>query len=126
MLRRRAGGTLLGCRWEVVWRLLSDGEERAGGASEIAALGGGRKGGGELGGVGRLMRWLDQRDGMEEVVGVYVVHGIREDAHWFPSVVGGSIAKPVHEVLIATKLVRREARDEAAVSDAVDDVLTVR
>ena len=66
---------------------------------------------------------------MEEVVGVYVVHGIREEprtAHWFPSVVGGGIAKPVHEVLVAAKFVRREARDKAAVSDAVDDVLTVR
>ena len=63
---------------------------------------------------------------MEEVVGVYVVHGIREDAHGLPSVVGGGIAKPVHEVLVAAKFVRREARDEAAVSDAVDDVLAVR
>ena len=126
LFRGRVGRTLLGCRWEVVWRLLSDGGERARGASESAALGGGRKGGGELGSVGKLMRWLGQRDGMEEVVGVYVVHGIREDAHWFPSVVGGGIAKPVHEVLVAAKFVRREARDEAAVSDAVDDVLTVR
>ena len=58
LLRGRVGRTLLGCRWEVVWRLLSDGEERAGGASESAALGGGRKGGGELGSIGKLTRWL--------------------------------------------------------------------
>ena len=38
LLRGRVGRTLLGCRWEVVWRLLSDGGERARGASESAAL----------------------------------------------------------------------------------------
>ena len=105
--------------------LFGGGRKGSRGAPEGTALGGGRKRRVKLGGVNSLKRRLGERYWMKGVVSVDVVHGVRKNAHRLPRVVGGRVAKPTNEVLIATKLVGGKARNETAVNDAVDDELTV-
>ena len=130
MLSGRIGGAFLTDGGGVVrglfgGSLFGSGRKGSRGAPEGTALGGGRKRRVKLGGVNRLKRRLGERYRMEDVVGVDVVHGVRENTHRFPRVVRGSVAKPTDEVLIATKLVGGKARNETTVNDAVDDELTV-
>ena len=62
---------------------------------------------------------------MEDVIGVDVVHSVRENAHRLPRVVSGSVAKPADKVFIATKLVGGKPRNEATVNDAIDDKFAI-
>ena len=58
------------------------------------------------------------------VVSIDSRHGVDKVGQPLPSVVGGTIAKPTNQELVAREVIGRVSGEQAAIDNAVDSVLT--